>query len=63
MLALEDQFVLGAIRPMLDQANGSGRIQISGDPRQFQISVDPDSGEVSVVPELGEVALDAACRR
>src|SRR5207249_5739927 len=57
MLALEDQFVIGAISPMLDKANGQGRIQMTNDVRQFQVAVDPDSGTVTVVPQLGEVDL------
>ena len=40
MLALEDQFVLGFVAPILAQANGMGHLQISGDTRQLQIAVD-----------------------
>src|SRR5439155_11703723 len=52
MLALEDKFVLGAISPLLQQANGQGHIQLPGDIQQLRIAVYPDSGEISVVPEL-----------
>jgi Motility related/secretion protein len=62
-LALRNEFVLGAVEPTLEMADGSGRIRMNVEPRQVRVRVDPDSGEVIVTREHGEVALGFASRQ
>ena len=53
-LALEDDFVLGTLRPL--RLRGPALL-LRPDPRTMQVTMDPDSGTVTTSPHLGEVPL------
>ncbi len=59
-LALEDQFVLGVLRPLRLRPPG---LRLSPDPRSLRVTMDPDSGTVSTSPRLGEIALGPGAAR
>ena len=59
-LALEDQFVLGALRPLRLRGPGLG---LHPDPRSLRVSMAPDSGTVSTSVRLGEVPLGPGAAR
>jgi hypothetical protein len=59
-LALEDQFVLGTLRPLRLHPPG---LRLNPDPRSLRVTMDPDSGTVSTSPRLGEIPLGPGAAR
>ncbi len=59
-LALEDQFVLGALRPLRLRSPG---LRLNLDPRSLRVTMDPDSGTVSTSTRLGEIPLGPGAAR
>jgi len=59
-LALEDQFVLGTLRPLRLHPPG---LRLSPDPRSLRVTMDPDSATVSTSTRLGEVPLGPGAAR
>ena len=59
-LALEDQFVLGTLRPLRLHPPG---LRLNPDPRSLRVSMNPDSGTVSTSTRLGEIPLGPGAAR
>ena len=59
-LVLEDQFVLGALRPLRLRPPG---LRLSPDPRSLRVTMDPDSAMVSTSTRLGEIPLGPGAAR
>jgi hypothetical protein len=59
-LAVEDQFVLGALRPLRLHPPG---LKLNPDPRSLHVTMDADSATVSTSTRLGEIALGPGAAR
>ena len=62
-LALEDQFVLGTLRPLRLHPQGPQGLRLNPDPRALRVTMDPDSGTVSTSTRLGEIPLEPNATR